>query len=118
MTKFTAANSKLLAAVKTRFNAPIFKRASQLLNSAGPEATIEFLGGFYGTNARPERIAEFQELAGLPNVEGLLLAIAQKHTVFETLEMQGSDRLDFRSIAASDLRNALLAAYEAGKAAR
>lgn len=46
-----------------------------------------------------------------------LLAIARR-LGFDTLETRNSDRLDFREVAVWQIREALLAAYEAGKAAR
>ncbi len=46
-----------------------------------------------------------------------LLAIARR-LGFDTLETRNSDRLDFREVAVWQVRDALQAAYEAGKAAR
>ena len=50
--------------------------------------------------------------------EALLLAIAQKHFPnIETLETRNSDGLDFHDVAVWAIRNALEAAYEAGRVA-
>ncbi len=46
-----------------------------------------------------------------------LLAIARR-LGFDTLETRNIDRLDFREIAVWQVREALQAAYEVGKAAR
>ena len=53
-----------------------------------------------------------------PAPEALLLAIAQKHFPnIETLETRNSDGLDFHDVAVWAIRNALEAAYEAGRVA-
>jgi hypothetical protein len=44
--------------------------------------------------------------------------IAREVLMIETLERRCSDRLDFHDLAVWNLRSALDAAYEAGKAAR
>lgn len=49
---------------------------------------------------------------GKPNA--LLTRIAQTKLCIETLETQGSDRLDFHDVAVGNLREALEAAYNAG----
>ena len=50
--------------------------------------------------------------------DALLLAIAQKHFPnIETLETRNSDGLDFHDVAVWAIRNALEAAYEAGRVA-
>lgn len=49
--------------------------------------------------------------------DALLLAIAKRHTGFETLATRNSDSLDFREVCAEGLRRALADAYEAGRAA-
>lgn len=52
-------------------------------------------------------------------IEALLLTIAQKHIPgIETLKERKSDDLDFHDIAVWSLRNALKAAYQAGRTAR
>lgn len=52
-------------------------------------------------------------------IEALLLAIAQKHIPgIETLDERKSDDLDFHDIAVWSLRDALKAAYDAGRTAR
>jgi len=48
--------------------------------------------------------------------DALLLAIAKRHTDFETLATRNSDSLDFREVSAEGLRRALVDAYEAGLA--
>jgi hypothetical protein len=53
-----------------------------------------------------------------PAPEALLLEIAQKHFPdLETLETRNSDGLDFHDVAVWAIRDALEAAYAAGKAA-
>jgi len=49
--------------------------------------------------------------------DGRLLAIAKRHTIFETLETRNRDSLDFHEVSAEGLRRALADAYEAGRAA-
>lgn len=49
--------------------------------------------------------------------DALLLAIANRHTGFETLETRNRDSLDFHEVSAEGLRRALVDAYEAGRAA-
>jgi len=51
------------------------------------------------------------------DLDALLLSIAKRHTCFETLETRNSDSLDFHEVSAEGLRQALVAAYEAGRAA-
>jgi len=46
-----------------------------------------------------------------------LLAIARR-LGFDTLETRNSDRLDFREVAVWQVREALQAAYEAGRTAK
>ncbi len=41
--------------------------------------------------------------------------IARQHLRFDTLEPRGADKLDFREVAVWQVREALLAAYRAGK---
>ena len=45
----------------------------------------------------------------------LLTQIAQKHCFVETLEVRGSDSLDFHDIGVAGLKAALEEAYEAGR---
>ena len=45
----------------------------------------------------------------------LLEKIAKDHFHIQTLEMRGSDYLDFQEVAVWNLKSALEAAYEAGK---
>ncbi len=45
----------------------------------------------------------------------ILNQIAQKHLDIETLETRHSDRLDFHDVAVWGIREALQAAFEAGK---
>lgn len=50
--------------------------------------------------------------------DALILAIAQRRFFLETLETRNSDRLDFHVVAVWAIRDALIEAYEAGRAAR
>jgi hypothetical protein len=50
--------------------------------------------------------------------ETLLLAIAKKHFGVETLDTRKRDSLDFHDIAVWSMRDALEAAFEAGRNAR
>ena len=45
----------------------------------------------------------------------LLEKIAKDHLSIETLKERGLDRLDFHDVSVSGLKNALEAAYEAGR---
>jgi len=49
--------------------------------------------------------------------ESTLTQIAQASLDIETLETRMSDSLDFHDLAVWSIRNALIAAYEAGKVA-
>ena len=44
--------------------------------------------------------------------------IAKEHLFVETLETRGSDSLDFFDCGVASLKDALIAAYEAGKQAK
>lgn len=48
----------------------------------------------------------------------ILEEIAVKHLFVETLETRKSDRLDFYDVAVWSMKNALQAAFEAGKNSR
>ena len=48
-------------------------------------------------------------------VDQELAKIVTAHLGIETLQLRGSDQLDFREISVNDLRSALLAAYETGR---
>lgn len=48
----------------------------------------------------------------------ILTAIAQEHLNFETLEERKSDSLDFKDVGVLNVKAALEAAYEAGRASR
>lgn len=50
-------------------------------------------------------------------LETCLLQIAQEHLLVETLEMRNSDALDFHDVSVWGIKNALIAAYQAGLAA-
>lgn len=50
----------------------------------------------------------------MSKTNALLTRIAQTKLCIETLETQGSDRLDFHDVAVGNLREALEAAYNAG----
>ena len=50
-------------------------------------------------------------------VDQQLEAIAKKHLWIETLATRHSDRLDFHEVGVGSLKDALRAAYEAGRAA-
>lgn len=80
-------------------------------------------------HAKEERIraaakAEIARRAPAANysaeVDEILLAIAQRHvrSDIETLKERSSDRLDFYDVSVWGLRDALLAAYEAGRASK
>lgn len=49
-------------------------------------------------------------------IDALLESIAQQHLRIETLETQKADSLDFHEVAVWGVKDALLAAYEAGRA--
>ncbi|PZP83394.1 MAG: hypothetical protein DI582_11055 [Azospirillum brasilense] len=51
------------------------------------------------------------------SITTLLATIAKQHLHIETLEIRNSDSLDFHDVAVWGVKDALLAAYEAGKAA-
>ena len=48
-------------------------------------------------------------------LDSILNQIAQKHLDIETLETRHSDRLDFHDVAVWGIKEALQAAFEAGK---
>jgi hypothetical protein len=48
----------------------------------------------------------------------MLMAIAQADLDIDTLDAQGSDRLDFHEVSVWALKQALEAAYAAGRASR
>ncbi|MGZ2749936.1 DUF6900 domain-containing protein [Burkholderia stagnalis] len=50
--------------------------------------------------------------------DALLETIAREYLLIETLTEQKSDRLDFHSVAVWNVRDALTAAYEAGRKIR
>ena len=50
-------------------------------------------------------------------LDALLTRIAQEHLLIETLETQNSDSLDFHDVSVWGVREALIAAYQAGLAA-
>ncbi|WP_322074709.1 DUF6900 domain-containing protein [Burkholderia cepacia] len=50
--------------------------------------------------------------------EALLETIAREHLLIWTLQERKSDRLDFHSVAVWNVRDALAAAYEAGRIIR
>ena len=50
-------------------------------------------------------------------LDNLLTMISKKHLDIETLETRHSDRLDFHDVAVWGIREALQAAFEAGKQA-
>ena len=49
-------------------------------------------------------------------LDALLTRIAQEHLLIETLETQNSDSLDFHDVSVWGVREALIAAYQAGLA--
>jgi hypothetical protein len=56
-------------------------------------------------------------LPGRPTApaDALLAEIAAEHLFIETLETRNSDSLDFHDVGVSGLRDALAAAFEAGR---
>ena len=62
MKKLTAANSPLLALIKSQFNKPIFKAASMLANASGEAAVVDYMGQFYNEDARPAALKRFAAL--------------------------------------------------------
>lgn len=52
-----------------------------------------------------------------PTVDELLAAIAKENLHIDTLETRNSDGLDFHNVAVWSVKDALLAAYQAGMAA-
>jgi hypothetical protein len=78
---------------------------------AATVATTDTLRGRLGTITMAlddERRAERAPL-------DVLAAIAKKHMGFETLEPQGSDRLDFKDVGCTNARAALEAAFLSGR---
>lgn len=53
-----------------------------------------------------------------PTKEQLFTQIAQRHLGVETLVTRNADSLDFHDVSAASIKDALEAAYEAGRAAR
>lgn len=49
-------------------------------------------------------------------LNALLTRIAQEHLLIDTLETQNSDSLDFHDVSVWGVREALIAAYQAGQA--
>ncbi len=49
-------------------------------------------------------------------LDALLTRIAQEHLLIDTLETQNSDSLDFHDVSVWGVREALIAAYQAGQA--
>lgn len=52
-----------------------------------------------------------------PKPQDLLEKIAREHLFIQTLETQMSDRLDFHEVSVWGIKNALQAAFEAGRVA-
>ena len=52
----------------------------------------------------------------MTNINDRITEIARKHLFIETLEVQGRDHLDFHSVSVAGVRDALEAAYAAGRA--
>jgi hypothetical protein len=50
-------------------------------------------------------------------LDALLTRIAQEHLFIDTLETRNSDSMDFHDVSAWGVKEALLAAYQAGLAA-
>lgn len=50
-------------------------------------------------------------------LDALLARIAQEHLFIDTLETQNSDSMDFHDVSVWGVKEALLAAYQAGLAA-
>lgn len=50
-------------------------------------------------------------------LDALLTRIAQEHLFIDTLETQNSDSLDFHDVSVWGVKEALIAAYQAGLAA-
>lgn len=50
-------------------------------------------------------------------LDALLIRIAQEHLFIDTLETQNSDSLDFHDVSVWGVKEALIAAYQAGLAA-
>lgn len=50
-------------------------------------------------------------------LDALLTRIAQEHLLIDTLETQNSDSLDFHDVSVWGVKEALIAAYQAGLAA-
>jgi hypothetical protein len=57
------------------------------------------------------------EIAIQAQVDELIAAIAKQHLLIETLETRKSDRLDFHEVAVWGVKDALEAAYRAGRQA-
>jgi len=58
-----------------------------------------------------------RQTAAQSSPDALLLDLARKHFLLETLETRNSDRLDFHDVAVWAIRAALEEAYEAGRRA-
>jgi hypothetical protein len=70
-----------------------------------------------GEPTQPETTMTTPDDAG-PTPEALLAELARQHLHIETLETRNSDSLDFHDVAVWAVRDALAAAYEAGRKAR
>jgi hypothetical protein len=59
-----------------------------------------------------------KQAAQTTKAEAQVEAIAKKHLGLETLEARNMDSLDFHELSVWQVRDALLAAYEAGRKSR
>jgi hypothetical protein len=62
MAKQTAANNPLLREIKRRMNVPTFRKASELMNSSGPEAVVVFMLGYFAEHAKLAQELELRTL--------------------------------------------------------
>lgn len=58
MSKQTASNNVFLYNVKKQYNAKIFKKVSQIVNSEGISQAITYIGQFTAEEYRQERITQ------------------------------------------------------------
>jgi hypothetical protein len=58
MKKLTAANSKVLAAVKKLMNSKIYKQFTQILNEKGMPEARNYLGQFFSPSCREEYLKQ------------------------------------------------------------
>lgn len=98
--------TKVLAAV-ARGELDLNRLAREELAARGLDKQGEWVGF--------EAAKRVHEIATDPTTDQQLLQIVKKHLFIETLETRHGDRLDFHEVSAWGIKNALQAAFDAGK---